>query len=106
MNVKWLARKIEWSLKTFGPDQRSEGVLQHIEKEIKEVRENPNDILEWIDIVLLALDGAMRCGIGRTGPNGYSAKEISRAMVEKQRINRERKWGPKPAADEPSFHIK
>ncbi len=47
--VAHLHRQREFSLRTFGPGERTEGVLDHIQKEIAEVRENPKDISEWID---------------------------------------------------------
>jgi hypothetical protein len=72
-------------------------VLKHIEKEIEEVRENPTDVVEWIDIVLLALDGAFR--------SGHTPKEICTALIEKQRKNTKRKWKI-PAPNEPSLHEK
>jgi hypothetical protein len=55
-----LERQHAWSTKTFGPGERLAGVLDHITKEIEEVRKQPTDIEGWIDIVILALDGALR----------------------------------------------
>lgn len=55
-----LLRQSRFSLKTFGPGRRTEGVLAHIQKEIAEVRSNPTDLVEWIDLAILAMDGAWR----------------------------------------------
>ena len=69
----------EWSIRTFGNGKRVEGICRHIEKELEEVRSNPSDVYEWIDIVILALDGAWR--------SGYSPQEIALALVKKQNVN-------------------
>ena len=73
-----------WSSKTFGPGPRTGGILRHIEKELDEIRLKPNDLEEWIDVVILALDGAWRAG--------HSPYEIVRALVMKQFKNMKRKW--------------
>ena len=59
---RYVERQREWSLKTFGDGARVGTVTKHIEKEIEEVRQAPGDLDEWIDIVILALDGAWRAG--------------------------------------------
>ena len=38
--------KRAWSLATFGPGERVTGVTRHIEKEIEEIRKQPNDVME------------------------------------------------------------
>lgn len=81
---KHLQRQYDWSLSTFGPGPRSAGVIKHIEKELYEVAENPDDVEEWIDVVILALDGAMR--------QGYTPKEVAKALEAKQAKNETRKW--------------
>jgi hypothetical protein len=82
--VAHLHRQREFSLRTFGPGERTEGVLDHIQKEIAEVRENPKDISEWIDIAILALDGALRMG--------FEPEQIAEALEAKQTKNESRKW--------------
>lgn len=78
-----LARQIAWSRKTFGPNKRTQGILEHIRKELKEVEADPSDVTEWIDVAILAVDGAWRhCGsderrpetLGRIVENAYRAK--------------------------------
>jgi len=89
---------IPWSKITFGNGPRVEGILKHIESEIEEVRANPEDIREWIDIVILALDGAWR--------SGHSAEEVVLTLFDKLVEIRTRTY-PKPENDdEPSMHIK
>ena len=82
--IKHLHRQRAWSEKTFGPGPRVQGVLDHIRKELVEIQKNPGDIYEWIDVVLLALDGAWRAG--------YSPDEIAFALAMKQEINEAREW--------------
>lgn len=79
-----LYRQREWSENTFGPGSRAEGVIDHILKEVGEIIENPDDISEWIDVVILALDGAWRAG--------YNPDQIIEALRSKQAKNESRKW--------------
>lgn len=95
--VDWLQAKMEWSYKTFGISERHIGVLKHIEKEIEEVRQNPKDVTEWIDIILLAFDGACRMG--------FTPSQVVNALIAKQEKNVHRSWPPPPLDDEPSFHL-
>jgi hypothetical protein len=96
--IEWVSEKIEWSYKTFGMAERAEGVCQHIEKELAEIRADPHDIKEWIDVILLALDGACR--------TGHKPKEVVEALIEKQSKNTTRAWPPISQEDKPIFHIK
>ena len=84
--LTWLDRQRRFSIKTFGPEKRKEGILSHIEKEIEEVRQAdpPKDLEEWIDIAILAFDGAWRAG--------YSSNEIASALQEKQKKFETRKY--------------
>ena len=59
-----IRRQREFSLRTFGPGPRSIGVVAHIRKELREVEADPTDLSEWVDVILLALDGAWRAGHG------------------------------------------
>lgn len=82
--IEHLKKQAEFSLNTFGPGPRVKGVTDHIEKELKEVRENPTDLFEWIDLVMLSLDGAWRAG--------FSPEEIAQALSTKLEKNMLRKW--------------
>lgn len=77
--------KIAWSFKTFGPGDRYKGVVAHIRKELDEVEADPSDIEEWVDVALLAMDGAWRSA----GANGRAFVD---AMVAKDATNRKRSW--------------
>lgn len=72
-----------WSAETFGPGFRA-GVFRHLEKEIKEAESKPHDVTEWADILILALDGAMRAG--------HSPRDIIVAYHDKIGENKQREW--------------
>lgn len=57
---------------------------KHIKKELTEIEQDPRDLIEWIDVVILALDGAWRAG--------YTPDQIVEALVFKQNKNESRKW--------------
>lgn len=57
---QYLARQMAFSKANFGPGVRTVGVLDHMEKEITEVRESGGDPAEWTDLVILAFDGLTR----------------------------------------------
>lgn len=96
--VQFLDDRRAWSQATFGPDSRSEGVCKHIEKELAEIRAKPGDLFEWVDVVLLALDGASRAG--------FSAEEIYTAILAKHERNKKRKWPPPAPQDQFVEHVK
>lgn len=79
-----LIRQREWSERTFGPGNRTAGVIDHIRKELIEVESSPDDVTEWIDIVILALDGAWRAG--------HDAATVIAALQSKQAKNESRTW--------------
>ena len=62
LDVALLAAQHEFSLRTFGPGARAKGVVAHIRKELEEVEAAPGDLAEWVDVMILAADGAMRAG--------------------------------------------
>ena len=82
--IEHLQRQREWSERTFGPVDRTKGVVAHIRKELAEIEENPIDLYEWIDVVILAFDGAWRAG--------YTPEQIATALEDKQTINENRQW--------------
>lgn len=82
--IAHLHRQSAFSLRTFGPGERTKGIIAHIRKELLEIDANPYDLSEWIDVVLLALDGAWR--------HGGTPESIPRALAAKQLTNEQRKW--------------
>jgi hypothetical protein len=86
-----LQRQREWSERTFGPGPRTKGVCDHIRKELAEIEAAPDDVEEWIDVVILALDGAWRAGA--------SPETIIMRIVGKQTKNEARNWPDWRTAD-------
>lgn len=84
IDVEHLQNQKYWSEETFGPGDRTEGVIDHIRKELDEILENPQDISEWADLLILAFDGAWRAG--------FEPAEIIMAVKAKQQLNELRKW--------------
>ena len=66
-------------------------MLDHIRKELLEIEAAPNDLAEWIDVVILAFDGAWR--------TGATPEQIVRALIAKQYKNETRKWPDWRTAD-------
>jgi hypothetical protein len=94
----YLTRQWEWSKSTFGPGRRTLGILEHIGKELKEIEAEPTDLSEWIDVVVLAMDGFWR--------HGGKLADLMPALLAKQRKNFARKW-PKPESEDVAVeHIK
>ncbi len=61
----YLRRHVEWSHAMFGTpaDGRGpKGPLDHLKKETKEITEDPYDLEEWIDAIILSIDGFLRAG--------------------------------------------
>jgi hypothetical protein len=82
--LSFLRRRWEWGKKTFGPGKRTGGVVEHIRSELEEIEAKPEDLDEWIDVVLLAIDGFNR--------HGGTCEEFIRRLEAKHRRNEERKW--------------
>lgn len=83
---RYVAQHRAWSEHTFGPkDLRGTvSVIDHLQKELAEVKANPTDLSEWCDIIILAIDGAWR--------SGHNPQELAAALVAKQRKNFRRQW--------------
>jgi len=79
-----IRRHMAFSERTFGPGARAAGVIDHIRKELREIEAAPHDLEEWIDVLMLALDGAWRCGA--------TPEQIVAQLVAKQTKNEGRKW--------------
>lgn len=82
--VEHVRAQMDWSEQTFGPGSRVQGIVDHIRKELKEIEAEPEELEEWIDVVILALDGAWRAG--------HNPEEISLALFSKLAKNMNRKW--------------
>ena len=79
-----------WSRETFGPGPRVEGILDHMEKEMREIRSNPKNLEEWIDMAMLAFDGAWR-SLG-DDPDKKEIAKIAETFWLKLEKNKNREW--------------
>ncbi len=102
--VEYIKKQKRFGLKTFGPGVGTSdfdaGLIDHIESELTEIKESPGDLEEWIDVIILALEGCWR--------NGHNPKQIVECLEYKQQKNIHRKW-PDWKTAEPGkaiFHIK
>jgi hypothetical protein len=95
-----LERMIEFSSRTFGPGPRTHGLIKHIRKELQEIQRDPSDLYEWIDIIILGIDGAWRAG--------FTPEQILEALISKQIKNESRKWPDwrMTRPDQPIEHIR
>lgn len=86
IDVTHLERQRAWSRETFGPGDRLFGVVDHIRKELDEILESSTEdrLGEWVDVIILAFDGAWR--------SGAEPGDIIAAVKAKQARNERRTW--------------
>lgn len=113
----FLERKSLWSERTFGPGQRTQGVVAHIRKELAEIEADPLDLMEWIDVANLAMDGFWRAFFVKHQPDKThhdphgnmhwrAAAEFVWMIQRKAEINEARRW-PAPVSDDlPVEHVR
>lgn len=97
-----LIRQMVFSRATFGPGARTEGVLDHIKREMKEVLDSNGSAEEWVDLVILSLDGLTReiwAGGNYEIPADYAAAEAVDCILRKQARNERRDWPDWRTAD-------
>lgn len=84
--IEHIERQRKWSEQVFGPGDRTAGVIDHIRKELIEIESDPHptNVYEWVDVIILALDGAWRAG--------FNPHQICGAISQKQIINESRNW--------------
>lgn len=97
-----LIRQMAFSHATFGPGRRTNGVVDHIRKELKEVLDADGDSYEWVDVVILALDGLTRqlaySGEHRANPDLVAENAVA-MILGKQARNEARSWPDWRTAD-------
>ncbi len=91
-------RQRQWSRKTFGEGKRTLGIIAHIRKELAEIEAKPDDLEEWIDVAILALDGYWR--------HGGEPADLMAHLQAKQDKNFARKWPAPGPEDEPTEHVR
>jgi Protein of unknown function (DUF550) len=95
--AQYLEQQEEWSSVTFGNGVRTLGVTGHIRKELEEIEASPHDVMEWVDVIILAMDGYWRAG--------GNPDRLMKLLQIKQYQNMQRKWPfPPPPEDQPSEH--
>lgn len=94
----YLWKQRAWSLVTFGEGKRTVGITAHIAKELDEIRAQPDDLEEWIDVIILALDGYWRAG--------GQPDTIEWQLREKQDKNFARQWPERQPEDHATEHIR
>ncbi len=107
----WDAQEI-WSENTFGPSSPDWaartgklralrrgpiGPLKHLQKEVAEALEHPDDLLEYADLLFLIFDATRRAG--------FTFDELLDACFYKLAVNKRRQW-QKPSGDEPVEHVR
>jgi hypothetical protein len=89
-----LHRQFTFSARAFGPlgeGATITGVIDHIRMELREIEAEPTKLSEWIDVAILAFDGAWRAG--------HTPAGIVAALVAKQAKNEARAWPDWRTAD-------
>lgn len=94
----YLRRQEEWSRRTFGPSNRTIGIVKHIQKELQEILAQPHDLEEWIDLMILALEGYWQ--------NDGQPEHLMAYLQAKQDKNFARKWPKVISRDLPMEHLR
>jgi len=99
----YLVRQRLWYLSVFGPGQRDAGLIKHIKKELDEIQDSPGDIEEWIDVIILAFEGALR-----NARSVDPVEDVIDCLQKKQDKNLARTWPDwvKQDPEEPIEHVK
>jgi Protein of unknown function (DUF550) len=84
--AEYVRRQREWSLKTFGEGLHTGPITEHIKKELVEITEAPTDLMEWVDVMILAMDGYQRAG--------GEPEDLMGLLERKHQINLTRKFPP------------
>lgn len=87
----------EWQDVTLGDVETFDGILNHLKKEVDEIRGQPGDVSKFADAYILLNVAAKKAG--------HSMSSVLSASVTKHKINLKRDWGP-PNEDGFSEHIK
>jgi hypothetical protein len=96
--IPYVERQAEWSNRTFGAGWRTKGIVEHIRKELLEILADPGDLEEWIDVMILAMDGYWRAG--------GNPLDLMRRLQEKQNKNFARQWPTQMPEDKAVEHIR
>lgn len=90
----------KWSQETFGTDSIKGpiGALKHLKKEVDECLQDPSDIKEYVDCLLLILDASRRAG--------FPIIDLLNAAENKMIENKQRVWPKTDDMDAYVEHVK
>ena len=91
--IDHLARQRRFALATFGPGLRDEALAAHVRKELAEVAEagdHPHAAEEWVDVVILASEAALRRLEAAGAPDPAAA--LAELLAGKMAANEARRW--------------
>ena len=94
----YIKKQKDWIDRQF-PDVTQEAIIKHIKKELSEIEEDLNDVEEWVDVIILAIHGALKI-------EGVTPEVLALELISKQRKNFQRKWPEKYDINEPVEHVK
>lgn len=96
----YLKRQQDWFEQVFGPGVRDAGLIAHIQGELEEIKKAPGDLEEWIDVIVLGFEGALR--------NANSVDDVVECLRMKQDKNINRTWPDWKTMDidKPIEHVK
>ena len=96
--AEYLKRQEEWSARTFGQGTRTLGICKHSSRELTEIGAEPHDLSEWVDVMILAMDGYWR--------HSGDPKSLMAELQAKQDKNFARQWPAPGPQDEPTEHVR
>ena len=96
--TSYVTRQRVWSRQTFGQGQLTDVLCAYITMELSEIQADPDDVREWIDVIILALDGFWR--------HGGKPEELAEMLEAKQRVNFERAWPAMQPEDQATEHLR
>lgn len=73
-------RRAAWSLRTFGAGDKYKGVVEHIRRELAEIEADPSSLVEWVDVVMLAMDGALERESGAAAMQAALSASLERGV--------------------------
>lgn len=95
---RYVDRQRRWSQQVFGNGRRTGGIVAHIRKELGEIEADPTDLTEWVDVMILAMDGYWR--------HGGTPDSLAEDLELKQSINFRRKWPEPGPEDQAVEHVR
>lgn len=95
-NLSELLQEVaDWAIPTF-PNATPDSWCAHIQKEAQELRDDPSDIIEAADLLILVG--------GLVVKQGFTIRDLENAVRQKLEINKKRVWG-EPDADGVVEHV-